>query len=303
MRAESEAHARLLKAYSICPELKEIDSHFPKIGQAILEAFSTDPSKAERKIALLRKDSEELNMAREECLKSAGLDKDYTSPRYNCDKCQDTGYLEFRMCDCMKRELVLAGFRSSGLGALLDRQSFENFSLNYYKEDPKNHRLMEKNLAAALEYAENFTLRSGNLLFMGRTGLGKTHLSTAIARTVIERGFDVRYDTAQNIFADFEFDRFKSNYGTEAPRSDKYLEADLLIIDDLGTETVTQFTLACLYNIINSRQNAGRPTIINTNLGDGELQDRYNDRIVSRLLGEYRPLLFVGEDVRYQKLT
>ena len=206
------------------------------------------------------------------------------------------------MCDCMKRELTLAGFRSSGLGPLLDKQTFDSFSLDYYRADPQNLRLMERTLQMAREYATTFTMRSGNLLFFGRTGLGKTHLSTAIAREVILRGYDVVYDSLPNILADYEHDRFHSGYGTEDERAAKYAAADLLIMDDLGTEMVTQFSLSCLYNIINTRLCAERPTIISTNLGEDELQERYHDRITSRLLGEYRPLVFVGEDIRRQKL-
>ena len=206
------------------------------------------------------------------------------------------------MCACMKRELTLAGFRSSGLGALAEKQSFESFSLDYYRADAQNLRLMERTLAVAREYAADFSLRSGNLIFFGRTGLGKTHLSTAIAREVILRGYDVRYDSLPNILADFEFDRYKSGYKDVEPRGERYLTCDLLIMDDLGTEVVNQFTLSCLYTIINTRLAAERPTIISTNLGEDALQERYNDRITSRLLGEYRPLIFVGQDIRMQKL-
>lgn len=300
--ALEESERRRAALHAEVPELRELDLALRRTGPALFRAACQGgkDSPAYRRVV---EENAELQSARAVLLDKLGLPADYTEVHYTCPACGDTGYRDIAMCDCMKRELVLAGFRSSGLGVLIDRQSFDNFSLDYYKEDPENYSKMKKNLAAARKYAKGFSLRAGNLLFMGRTGVGKTHLSTAIARTVIERGFDVRYDSAQNIFADFEFDRFKSNYGAEAPRSDKYLEADLLIIDDLGTETVTQFTLTCLYNIINTRLNAGRPTIINTNLGYGELRERYNDRIVSRLVGEFRPLTFVGEDVRFQKIN
>lgn len=302
MRAESEAHARLLKAYSLCPELKEIDSHFPKIGQAILEAFSSDPSKAEEKIALLRKDSEELNAAREECLKSAGLDKDYTSPKYSCEKCKDTGYLEFKMCDCMKRELVLLGYKNSGLGALLEKQSFDNFSLDYY--EPSDRELMEANLVACKSYAENFDTDSASLLLMGSTGLGKTHLSTSIARAVIDKGYDVLYETSENLISAFSYERFNRGYGDNSEsRTDRYYECDLLIIDDFGTEVANQFSVSCFYNLINTRTSKALPTIINTNLSAKTMLERYTDRVYSRLMGEFAVLQFGdGEDIRMKKL-
>ena len=130
-KAESEAHARLLDAYSRCPELKEIDANYPRIGAEIIKAFTVDPKNAEKRIAELRAESEQVDEARGACLAAAGLALDYTEPRYHCEKCKDTGYLEYKMCDCMKRELVLLGYKNSGLGSLLYKQSFENFTLDY----------------------------------------------------------------------------------------------------------------------------------------------------------------------------
>jgi DNA replication protein DnaC len=136
------------------------------------------------------------------------------------------------------------------------------------------------------------------LLLIGKTGTGKTHISTAIAREIISQGFDVVYDSAQNIVADFEADKFRSGYGTE-PKSEKYLECDLLIIDDLGTEFSSQFTVSCLYNLINTRANRAMATIISTNLSAEELARKYEDRIYSRLVGVgTRVLVFEGRDRR-----
>ena len=86
-----------------------------------------------------------------------------------------------------------------------------------------------------------------------------------------------------------------------AASAEKYTETDLLIIDDLGTEMLSNFAQSALYNLINTRLAAGRPTVVSTNLGEDELQARYGDRIASRLLGEFRPLLFLGVDIRAQK--
>lgn len=300
--AIAESERRRAELHAQCPEAAEIDRALRRTGMSLFRA-ACEGGKDSPAFLRVVEENRSLQETRAELLRTLSLPADYTEVHYTCQKCGDTGYVDIHMCDCMRRELTLAGFRSSGLGTLLDRQSFENFSLDFYRADPKNLRLMERTLQIAKKYADDFSLSSGNLIFFGRTGLGKTHISTAIARRVIERGFDVKYDSAQNIFADFEYDRFKSGYREDTPpRADKYFEADLLIIDDLGTEAATQFTLACLYNIINTRLNAGRPTIINTNLGEEELSERYNDRIYSRLMGEYQPLVFVGEDIRKQKL-
>ena len=201
----------------------------------------------------------------------------------------------------MKRELTLEGFRASGIGRLIEKQSFENFSLDYYRSSDKDYALMEQTLEAAKEFAETVPPQYGNLLMMGGTGLGKTHLSTAIARRVIERGYEVRYESAQNVIAAYEHDRFRNGRDGEDERSAIYLDAELLILDDLGTELVNSFSVSAIYHLLNTRINREKPTIISTNLMQEELQAKYSDRIFSRLLGEYRILLFKGTNVRYLK--
>ena len=299
--AEGESERRRAELHEKCPEAAEIDRALRRTGMAIFRAACEGGRDGEA-FRRVMEDNQAMLEARRALLASLGLPPDYTEVHYTCPACGDSGYIDIRMCECLRRELVLASFRESGLGALLDRQTFDSFSLDYYKENPQNLRQMERTLALARRYAESFSLKSGNLLFLGRTGLGKTHLSTAIARTAIERGFDVCYESAQNVFADFEAERFRSRREGEEARTERYFSCDLLILDDIGTEAVTAFTLSCFYNIINSRLIAGKPTLISTNLGEHELADRYDDRIASRLFGEYQPLLFVGEDVRRQKL-
>ena len=206
------------------------------------------------------------------------------------------------MCGCMRQALIAEGIRSSGLGALYNRQSFENFSLRYYDTSAEDRERASYALERARAYAEGFGPESGNLLLMGPTGLGKTHLSTAIARTVIERGYDVVYETMQNVISDFEYDRFKSGYGETEQRGERYLACELLILDDLGTEQTNSFVVSTLYHLLNTRLNHGRSTVINTNVGGEELRERYSDRVTSRLLGEYEILLFSGHDIRMQRL-
>ena len=134
---------------------------------------------------------------------------------------------------------------------------------------------------------------------IGTTGTGKTHLSTAIAKEVISKGYDVLYDSAQNIISEFENDRFHSGYGQTEQGARKYMECDLLIIDDLGTEFVNQFTISCLYNLINTRLNKGLCTIISTNLSPSEMSGKYEGRIISRIIGsDYRIMSFSGQDHR-----
>ncbi len=292
-----ESERRRTALHEKSPEAAEIDRALSRTGVALFRA-ACEGGREGAAFQQVMQENQALQEARAALLAQLGLPRDYTEVHYTCPLCGDTGYVDIHMCQCMRRELVLAGFRSSGLGGLIDRQTFDNFSLDYYRQNQENLARMEKTLAIVRRYAEEFTPKSGNLLFLGRTGLGKTHLSTAIARTVIERGYDVRYESAPEAFAAWETSRFKARDAME-----EYAVCDLLILDDLGSEAITQYTLSCLYTIINARIGQARPTIISTNLGYDALQERYNDRITSRLIGEFSPLLFVGEDIRRQKLT
>ena len=295
----ADLHTADLHAKS--PELVEIDTALRSLGMRLFrEALAGGDDLTER-LARVREEHEALRGVRAELLGKMGYPADYTDPHYTCEACQDTGFIQTKMCDCMRTALIEEGIRSSGIGRLYNRQSFDNFTLDYYRE-PLDRERARYALSRTRQYAEGFGPQSGNLLLIGPTGLGKTHLSTSIARAVIERGYDVVYETIQNILADFEYDRFKSGYGETQSRSERYLACELLIIDDLGTEQVTPFVLATLYHLLNTRLNHGKQTVINTNVSGEELQTRYENRITSRLLGEYELLLFSGNDIRMQKL-
>ncbi len=292
--AIAEAEERTIEVASISDEIRNIDIEQRGTGLLLFRTAcmggDTDA---------IRKRNLELSEMRRRALVKLGYPEDYTEIHYTCEACSDTGYVGTRMCKCFREMLIIENIRSSGMGSLIERQSFDNFSLERYKENPDEYTRMQHNFTVCREFAEGFKRGSGDLLFFGKTGTGKTHLSTAIAKTVIERGFEVLYDSAQNIVAAFETDRFKSGYGPYEPKGNKYLECDLLILDDLGTEFVNQFTVSCLYNLLNTRQNKGLSTIISTNLSPEELARKYEDRIYSRIIGSgSRILLFVGKDMR-----
>lgn len=306
-RAQEEADARREELYAVIPELREMDKQLSAFGlrimQTALKSGNTDAG-----IAALRAENERICKARTELLRAHGYPANYSEPQYECTACRDTGYVGIKMCSCMRRRLTEAGMASSGLSGLMRTQSFENFSLDFYKQKPEEFRIMQRNFETVLQYAKNFTIEEGkpkpqSLLFLGGTGLGKTHLSTAVARTVIERGYDVYYNSAVGMISDFEFRRFGNSVAqSDADDTARYTECDLLIIDDLGTEVVNQFTVSCLYHVLNTRLNLGKPTLISTNLTSSELKKNYNERIASRLQGEYLLIPFYGTDVRKQKI-
>lgn len=294
-RHAAEVHAKI-------PELREIDRALSTTGmQLFREAMAGGDDLAER-LARIRAEHENIQKMREELLLANGFPAGYTEPAFSCDKCHDTGFFDASMCACMREALVEEGIRSSGIGRLIHRQSFDNFSLDYYRDDPTDFDRAEYALSRARSYAEGFGPESGNLLLVGATGLGKTHISTAIAKVVLERGYDVVYETVGNLISDFEYDRYKSGYGASEVKGERYLACELLLLDDLGTEQTNSFVISTLYHLINTRLNHGKQTVINTNLKGDELSERYGDRIASRLLGEYEVLFLSGHDIRMQKL-
>ncbi len=278
------------------PGLAELDRQIASIGVRVMEA-AVRGGDVEDAVGRMRREHDALRARRAEMLAARGYPADYTDIRYRCEKCQDTGFVDTKMCSCMRQELIRLGFESSGIGPLAPTQTFDAFSLDYYAGDDR--RAMETNLRVLRAFAEDFAgHRTENFLLIGATGLGKTHLSAAVARTVIEGGYDVVYETAQEVFSAFETTRFGGEDGGE----DRFLTCDLLIVDDLGTELTNNFTVSCLYQLLNTRLNRRLSTILSTNLTPAELRSRYADRITSRLFGEFRPLAFHGSDVRMQKI-
>lgn len=303
-KARLDADERRAELQAKIPELAKFDRAIADVGIRGVYATLGGGENAEQKIKMLEEESLALQEARASVLREHGYPADYASLRYECSVCSDTGYVDGKMCNCMRLALIMEGYRSSGIAHLLRTQTFETFSLDYYKSNRNTFERMKQNLEIVKKFAFDFKgENSGNLLMLGGTGLGKTHLSSAVAKTVIERGFDVLYVSVMDMVSDFEQERFGSGYSSTQADIAKYFECELLILDDLGTEMANQFTVSTLYNIINTRLSKNLSTIISTNLNSKDLRDRYWDRITSRLFGEYTPLVFEGTDVRLQKLT
>ena len=292
-RAEADGRAEILRSESA--EIARIDAELSTTGLQLMKAACYGGD-----ISEVRERNKALQQRRREIIVSLGYPADYDQVHYTCEKCSDSGYIDgVRMCSCL-RELIIKGrIEESAMGKLIEKQSFDNFELGVYAYDPKVQERMKMILAMAKNYVRDFKDKRENLLLIGKTGTGKTHISTAIARELIHQGYDVIYDSTQNIISDFEADRFKSGYGREENKSEKYLNCTLLIIDDLGTEFQNSFTVSTLYNLLNARQNSDLPTIISTNLSPEELSAKYEDRIFSRIMGSGTKVLpFMGNDIR-----
>lgn len=301
---ESRYRQDLQQAYEKVPRLREIDILLRKtMAQAAQAAFTQS---GDAKAMMEKVKEENLALQRErQMLIQENFPAGFLEEGAVCDKCGGSGYIGSTMCGCLKK---LCGEEQKKELTFLSEgeECFDAFRLDYYPDrvDSKlgvNIRMvMERTYQACRRYAENFSERSGNLLFSGDTGLGKTFLSACIARTVAENGHAVVYESAGHLFTCME--RAKFNGDEQARRdSEKYTACDLLIVDDLGTEMPGQFTTAALYTMINDRMLAGKATIISTNLNTEDLAKRYNPQIVSRLRGNFVRLAFLGEDIRLKK--
>ncbi len=307
--AQDDADARRAEIHSRIPDIELIDKQLANTGLALYNC-AINGEDIEKMVSGMKEKNAVLRKMRAELLLSGGYSEDYTKVRYECEVCSDTGYDGLHYCDCFRRAMIKEAYLSSGLGGMLSSQGFDNFSLSYYSDEKGSGGRSERDtmktiLAEAKKYADSFGEEKAgeckNLIFFGSTGLGKTHISTAIAKTVIEKGFSVVYDTSSNILAAFENEKF-SKVKTHESQTEKYMQCDLLIIDDLGAEFQSQFTQSALFNLLNTRICAGRAMIISTNLNDGNLLSKtYSERITSRLIGEFRAFRFVGNDVRLMK--
>ncbi len=282
------------------PEILEIEETMARAGLATIKAVGMGNG-GEDYIKTLAKVNLEAQEKRKNLLTKNGYPEDWLDVKYNCKKCEDKGSVGGYVCDCYK--LLLRSIEYEKLCSKLpvDKCRFDNFKLDYYPEGAgiSPRRRMENVLAYCKAYAGDFSLKSPSLLLYGMTGLGKTHLSLAIAGKAVEAGYGVIYTTSQNLFSRLEREKFGRGDGENTEQS--LLDCDLLIIDDLGAEFSTQLTVSYLYNIVNCRDLENKPTIISTNLTPEALKNTYSDRIASRILSNYDILQFDGADIRQLK--
>lgn len=302
-KALYDAENRREKIYSRLPRVREIETQLASTGITAAKAVLNG---SDTKTELIRLKDENLKLQGE--LKVLLVQNGFTlqdlDEQYFCPKCRDKGYIDGKMCSCMKTLLRDIAYEQLNALSPLALSTFETFDLRYYSDKPDAdgnipRKRLEKFYNFCKNYAETFNGSNRSILMEGGTGLGKTHLSLAVAQRVIDRGFGVIYCSAPNILAVLEKEHFSRD---PVSSTQKHLEeCDLLIIDDLGTEFATQFTRTCMYNLINTRLSRNKSTIINTNLSVSEMRKAYSERFVSRMIGEHYYLEFIGDDVRIAK--
>lgn len=305
--AEKEHSEKLISFEKKEPSYSKYRNELISSVKEALRSIEMEPDKAKEFIQIQKMRNLSAQDKISALLDKNGLPSDYLEIKYFCPLCEDTGFIESKLCSCHIDLLKSLAFEEAGKRSPLKFSRFEDFRLDYYPDtisegDTMSSReRMLQTLDYCIRYAETFDKDSCSLFMQGETGLGKTHLSLAIAGEVISKGYNVLYNSAQNIFNELQKERFGKS-DTHGAYEAMVLECDLLVIDDLGAEFSTQFTKSVLYNIINTRINTGLPTIISTNLTFAEIEAEYTKRISSRIIGEYSHLYFTGKDIRQQKL-
>ena len=256
----------------------------------------------------LRNQIDSLIARKEELLVSNGYSKDYLDPIYTCKDCKDTGYIGNEKCHCLKQAIISQLYKQSNIKDLLDKENFQSFSIDLYPEDfidEKTGKSARQLITTALNIADNFidTFDTDfqNLFIYGNVGVGKSFLSNCIAKELLSRGHSVMYFSSANFFtvmanATFKRDDFEAAYAYE-----RIFDADLLVIDDLGTEYTNSFSASQLFSCINERLLTRKSTIISTNLNLTTLKDQYSERSFSRITSNYNMIKLIGNDLRIVK--
>lgn len=306
LQNKHELDRRTSEVYEKIPAIREIND---AVGASALlrarQLLSGDTSAVHK----LRETIAQLKEERQVLLKSHGYPADYLDMRHECQDCLDTGYAGGKKCHCFKMREIELLYAQSNIREILKKENFDAFSYDYYDDTQVDGRTgktareyMRQVVSLCRQYVNGFGGNKDNLLFTGKTGLGKTFLSNCIARELIERSYSVVYLQAVQMFEIFSKDKFDRDATDEdRDRSHYLLECDLLIIDDLGTEMVNTFTTSQLFLVVNERLNREKGTIISTNLPVNEMQDEFTDRVMSRIISRYTMVPLYGGDIRIQK--
>ena len=317
-RAVQAAEERKKDLMSVNPRLQEIDKELTLNSIQISKAILVSDSKEKASLlASLKKKNNSLIKEKNDFIKNLSKENNYLNPHFECKLCKDTGYIQkdgkLSMCSCLKQRIFDIAYNKSNMGNL-ERENFSSFNIRIFSDKPdkalyKSDLSPRENMQIIREkvksFIENFDdPEEKNLIFTGNTGVGKTFLTNCIANEMLKLGKTVLYQTAPVMFDEIN----DAKFGRENARFDLYeniLNVDLLIIDDLGTEKITDSKVTELFTIINTRllnQNHKiTKTIISTNLNVDELFKTYTTRIGSRLAGNYRFLRFFGDDLRFKK--
>ena len=310
--AELELEKKLNDFFSNNPLISEINDKINRTSIEISKTILLD--KNSDKIKKLNVELDNFKKQKNSLLNKLNISDDFFRPNYSCKLCNDTGYLINNnkvMCSCLRQKLLDIEYNKANISSL-EYENFDNFDINLFSNivDEKKYNSnispkenLEKIKEISLEFIKNFdNPKEKNLLFTGNTGLGKTFLTNCIANELLKEGKTVLYQTAPVMLDSIIDYRFGKNHTFNY---NDLLNVDLLIIDDLGTESLNNMKFSELFNILNTRllnqNNHITKTIISTNLSLNNLFKTYDERIFSRLVGYYNICRFFGEDLRFKK--
>ncbi|MDY4741864.1 MAG: ATP-binding protein [Lachnospira sp.] len=291
---------------AICPDIADIDSAIidlsMKTARARIESDSSATNTDE-----LSSNLKSLNNRKAAALASVGKPADYLDDIYTCPYCKDSGYVDGHRCICFKKKAIDLIYKDSNLKNITDNENFDTFSFDWYNNtdvDPATgltpYNNMQKVLNVCHEFVDNFDSSFSNLLFIGQTGVGKTFLSNCIAKALMESCHSIIYLTAGEFFDSFKSDEYKS-FGSSKFDTSFFIECDLLIIDDLGTERSSDYSFSNLFTVINERLLRRKSVIISSNLSMPDIETRYSQRVFSRIVSAYSILRIFGDDIRCMK--
>ena len=311
-RAQNDAKLYKKNVYDENPILQEIEDEINMISLKSAKAriFSDDLNRRKEQEKLEYK-LNKLNCKYDDELRKIGLTREDFKPKYECTKCNDTGFCDNKMCSCFNQELINESFKQSNL-AKIKEENVETVDFVYYstwnnKEKYGIEKSPLENIDGIRRLAYKFSHslndpEQKNLLFTGSTGLGKTFLANCVASEVIKHGKSVIYQTAPILLDKMVESKFKFNKTeSDIEDYDKIFDVDLLIIDDLGTEAMNSAKFSELFNILNTRILRNKKILISTNLTPQEIKREYEERIFSRFVGDFIICRFVGEDIRILK--
>lgn len=297
--------ARYEEVYNKLPEFKKIDESISVLsvehGKKLLNGDRTAIASLKEELAVLRSRKKELLLA-------AGFPENYLEPVYNCPDCKDTGYVGDEKCHCFKNAIIELLYEQSNMKKFPSKGDFSDFRLDYYSTsyyDKKTGRsaraIMEDTVKICYNFVDRFGKDFNNLFFYGDVGVGKTFLSTCIAREVMKKEYSVLYFSAPQLFNTLAKNTFDKKDINARNMSEYIFDCDLLIIDDLGTEYTNAFIASQFFACINERLLHRKSTIISTNLSLEALADLYTERAFSRITSSYTLLRIVGDDIRIKK--
>lgn len=287
------------------PEIKELDDTI--VSLSMEHAMSVlEKDKPAASLSTLRQEILALSIRKKNLFLQNGYPENYLDPVYSCPDCKDTGYVDGERCHCFRQAVTQLLYSRSNAKNIHQNENFHTFSLDFYSRDftdastsKSSYEHMQNVLRIAKKYVEEFQQEGAirNLLFYGNTGLGKTFLSNCIANELIKNCYSVISLSAIELFQIFS----KSEFDKDSAQSElaaEITECDLLIIDDLGMELSNAFTNSKLFYCINDRILKDKSTIISTNLAVNNIQERYSERIFSRIMHSYKAIKFFGNDIR-----